>query len=146
MNKHTLLKTAVVVVAGGMMMGCASPAYQENQSTFNQAAIGAAIGAVAGGVIGNNSHGAFGNGEGAVAGAALGALLGGTMGHQNDRVNAQMGAVTEMASTVVINVQNSNGSYTPVTLRRAGNQYIGPRGEYYSALPTEAQLKVAYGF
>jgi len=146
MNKNTLLKTAAVVVAGGMMMGCASPTYQENQSTFNQAAIGAAIGAVAGGVIGNNSHGAFGNGEGAVAGAALGALLGGSMGHQNDRVNAQMGAVTEMASTVVINVQNSNGSYTPVTLRRAGNQYIGPRGEYYNTLPTEAQLKVAYGF
>jgi len=61
-------------------------------------------------------------------------------------VNAQIGAANELASTVVINVTNSNGSYTPVTLRRAGNQYVGPRGEYYSALPTEQQLKVAYGF
>ena len=146
MKKAMIVKAVAVVAAGGMMMGCASPAYQQNQSAFNQAALGAALGAVAGGVIGNNSHGAFGNGEGAVAGAALGALIGGTMGHQTDQVNAQMGAVTELASTVVINVQNSNGSYTPVTLRRAGNQYVGPRGEYYSALPTEAQLKVAYGF
>lgn len=146
MNRMTVLKTAGIVLAGAVMAGCATPQYQQNQSAFNQAAIGAALGAVAGGVIGNNSHGAFGNREGMVAGAALGALLGGTMGHQTDQVNAQMGAVTELASTVVINVQNSNGSYTPVTLRRAGNQYVGPRGEYYSALPTEQQLKVAYGF
>lgn len=153
MKKTTILKAATVMAVGGMMMGCASPTYQENQSTFNQAAVGAALGAVAGGIIGNNSHGAFGNGEGAVAGAAIGALLGGSMGRQQDRanvqqqqVNAQIGAATELASTVVINVQNSNGSYTPVTLRRAGNQYVGPRGEYYSTLPTEAQLKVAYGF
>ncbi len=153
MNKMTVLKTAGVVLVGAMMAGCATPQYQQNRSAFNDAAIGAALGAVAGGVIGNNSHGAFGNREGMVAGAALGALLGGSMGHQTDQVNAQMGAVNaqvgaanELASTVVINVQNSNGSYTPVTLRRAGNQYIGPRGEYYSALPTEQQLKVAYGF
>jgi hypothetical protein len=153
MNKMTIMKTAGVVLAGAMMAGCATPQYQQNRSTFNDAAIGAALGAVAGGVIGNNSHGAFGNREGMVAGAALGALLGGSMGHQTDQMNAQMGAVNaqvgaanELASTVVINVQNSNGSYTPVTLRRAGNQYIGPRGEYYSALPTEKQLKVAYGF
>lgn len=146
MNRMTVLKTAGIVLAGAVMAGCATPQYQQNQSAFNQAAIGAALGAVAGGVIGNNSHGSFGNREGMVAGAALGALLGGSMGHQTDQMNAQMGAVTELASTVVINVQNSNGSYTPVTLRRAGNQYVGPRGEYYSALPTEAQLKVAYGF
>lgn len=146
MKTLTSMKVAGVVVAGAMLVGCASPQYQQNRSAFNDAAIGAALGAVAGGVIGNNSHGAFGNREGMVAGAALGALLGGAMGHQTDQVNSQLGAVNEVASTVVINVQNSNGSYTPVTLRRAGNQYVGPRGEYYSALPTEQQLKVAYGF
>ncbi|MEI6562786.1 MAG: glycine zipper domain-containing protein [bacterium] len=153
MKKTTILKTAGVAVAGVMMMGCSTPAYQENPSTFNQAAIGAALGALAGGVIGNNSHGAFGNREGMAAGAAIGALLGGSMGQQTDQRNAQMGAMNaqigaanEAANTVVINVKNSNGSYTPVNLRRAGNQYLGPRGEYYSTLPTEAQLKVAYGF
>lgn len=147
MNKMTILKTVgMTVVAGLMTAGCATPQYQQNPNTFNQAAIGAALGALAGGVIGNNSHGAFGNREGMVAGAAIGALLGGTMGHQSDSANAQIGAVNEVASTTVINVQNSNGSYTPITLRRMGNQYVGPRGEYYSTLPTEQQLKVAYGF
>ena len=153
MKKPMILKTAGVAMAGLFMMGCASPQYQENQSTFNQAAIGAALGAIAGGVIGNNSHGAFGNREGMVAGAALGGLMGGALGHQTDRSNAQMnnmnaqiGAANEAANTTIINVKNSNGSYTPVTLRRVGNQYAGPRGEYYPGLPTEEQLKVAYGF
>ena len=146
MKQSTVINSTVILLAGALLTGCGTPQYQENQSAFNQGAIGAALGAIAGGVIGNNSHGAFGNREGMVAGAALGALLGGTMGHQADQSNARIGAVADMASSVVINVQNSNGSYTPVTLRRAGNQYIGPRGEYYSALPTEKQLKVAYGF
>ncbi|MEI8139587.1 MAG: glycine zipper domain-containing protein [bacterium] len=153
MKKAIVLKTAGVAMAGLVMMGCSTPQYQENQSTFNQAAIGAALGALAGGIIGNNSHGAFGNREGMVAGAALGGLLGGTMGHQTDKSNAQMnnmnsqiGAANEAANTTVINVKNSNGSYTPVNLRRVGNQYVGPRGEYYPALPTEEQLKIAYGF
>lgn len=153
MNNTNLLKSTVVALSGLCLVGCSTPAYQQNPSTFNQAAIGAAIGALAGGVIGNNSHGAFGNREGMVAGAALGALLGGSMGHQTDQnhaqmsaMNAQIGAANEAANTTVINVKNSNGSYTPVTLRRVGNQYTGPRGEYYPSLPTEEQLKVAYGF
>lgn len=136
----------IVVVLVGLSVGCASPQYQANQNMANQAAFGAALGALAGAVIGNNSHGAFGNGEGAVAGAGLGALIGGAMGHQKDQTQAQIGAVNEMASTVVINVRNSNGSYTPVTLRKVGNQYMGPRGEYYQTLPGEAQLKAPYGF
>ena len=49
------------------------------------------------------------------------------------------------ADTVVINVINDNGSYTPVTLRREGNVYIGPRGEQYLSLPTAEQLKAVYG-
>ncbi len=153
MKKTIILKTAGVAMAGFMMMGCASPTYQENSSTFNQAALGAALGAIAGGIIGNNSHGAFGNGEGAVAGAALGGMIGGAMGHQTDKnrnqmnsMNSQIGAANEAANTTVINVKNSNGSYTPVTLRRVGNQYAGPRGEYYPSMPTEDQLKIAYGF
>jgi hypothetical protein len=43
-------------------------------------------------------------------------------------------------------VQNSNGSQTPVELRRSGNgQYIGPRGEYYMGLPSNDQLRQLYG-
>ena len=47
--------------------------------------------------------------------------------------------------TIVVNLLNDNGSYTPVTLRRSGGSYIGPRGEYYLTLPTADQLKVVYG-
>jgi hypothetical protein len=43
-------------------------------------------------------------------------------------------------------IQNSNGSRTPVQLRRAeGGMFIGPRGEYYLGMPTEDQLRRLYG-
>ena len=47
--------------------------------------------------------------------------------------------------TVTINVPNSNGSYTPVTLVRRNNGYVGPQGEYYPTHPTVDQLKALYG-
>ncbi|MFA5090006.1 MAG: DUF6515 family protein [Candidatus Omnitrophota bacterium] len=46
--------------------------------------------------------------------------------------------------TVTINVPNSNGSYTPVTLIKQKGGYIGPQGEYYLGHPTIEQLKVLY--
>ena len=43
-------------------------------------------------------------------------------------------------------VRNSNGSETPVELRRLGNgSYIGPKGEYYSSRPSNEQLRLFYG-
>jgi hypothetical protein len=49
-------------------------------------------------------------------------------------------------ATVTIWVRNSNGSQTPVELRRtSGGRYIGPRGEYYDGLPGNAQLRRLYG-
>ncbi len=50
-----------------------------------------------------------------------------------------------VSDTVVINIPNENGSYTPVTLRRVGGVYVGPRGEQYLNLPTVEQLKPVYG-
>lgn len=47
--------------------------------------------------------------------------------------------------TVVINVPNINGSYTPVILTKSGNGYIGPQGEFYPGNPTVEQLRVLYG-
>jgi hypothetical protein len=43
-------------------------------------------------------------------------------------------------------VTNSNGSRTSVKLIQRGHRYIGPRGEYYDAMPTNEQLRVVYGF
>jgi len=46
---------------------------------------------------------------------------------------------------VTINIPNSRGGYTAITLRKSGNGYIGPQGEYYSENPTVDQLKTLYG-
>jgi hypothetical protein len=47
---------------------------------------------------------------------------------------------------VTVWITNSNGSRTTVTLTRQGGYYIGPRGEYYTGMPTNEQLRVGYGF
>ena len=52
---------------------------------------------------------------------------------------------TLSGETVTINVPNSNGSYTPVTLVKHKDGYIGPQGEYYPGHPTVDQLKALYG-
>lgn len=47
--------------------------------------------------------------------------------------------------SVVVNVPNSDGTYTPVTLVKYNNGYIGPQGEFYSGNPTVDQLRTLYG-
>ncbi|MHB0947194.1 MAG: hypothetical protein ACYC3B_08480 [Sedimentisphaerales bacterium] len=49
------------------------------------------------------------------------------------------------ANTVTILLNNSDGTKTPITLKKEGTNYIGPAGEIYTALPTEEQLKQIYG-
>ena len=54
--------------------------------------------------------------------------------------------VAAVPTTMVVNVPNRNGSYTPVKLQVAGNgTYIGPQGEVYPTQPTMEQLKEMYG-
>ncbi len=48
--------------------------------------------------------------------------------------------------TVTVWITNSNGSKTSVTLTRRGQCYIGPRNEWYTNMPTNEQLRMAYGF
>jgi hypothetical protein len=47
--------------------------------------------------------------------------------------------------TITINVPNTNGSYTSVTLVKRNNGYVGPQGEYYPEHPSVEQLRVLYG-
>lgn len=49
-------------------------------------------------------------------------------------------------STIAVWITNSNGSKTSVRLTRQGPWYVGPRGEYYTEMPTNEQLRVVYGF
>ena len=144
--KATVVKTLVVGTLVVALAGCAGTEPPSMQSsTVKQGAAGAGLGAIAGAMAGNNIKG-LNTGEGAIAGAVLGALIGSAMGQQQDTFSSQLRGVQEQASTVVVNVHNSNGSMTPVVLRRVGNQYLGPRGEYYSNMPTEEMLKAPYGF
>ncbi|MBN1359713.1 MAG: hypothetical protein JW993_03925 [Sedimentisphaerales bacterium] len=51
----------------------------------------------------------------------------------------------EVAS-ITVWITNSNGSRTSVKLTKRGPWYVGPRGEYYTCMPTNEQLRLAYGF
>jgi hypothetical protein len=61
-------------------------------------------------------------------------------------VYVQQPVVVQQPAMVTINIQNSNGSFSPVTLRSVGSQWVGPKGEYYDAMPTVGQLRQVYGF
>jgi len=43
-----------------------------------------------------------------------------------------------------VNIPNSEGSYTAIVVKKSGEGYVGPQGEYYSQFPTIAQLRVMY--
>ncbi|MFA6320292.1 MAG: DUF6515 family protein [Candidatus Omnitrophota bacterium] len=58
-------------------------------------------------------------------------------------VAAQTQAQT--AETVTINIPSSKGGYKAISLKKSGNGFIGPQGEYYYEHPTVEQLKTLYG-
>jgi len=113
----------------------------------NNAQTGAAVGGLGGAAIGALAGGHHHAGEGALIGAAVGAGGGYMVGNEADKkqTNQQLQAVQQQANTAVVNITNSNGSITPVTLRRSGNVWVGPRGEQYMSMPTVEQLKPIYG-
>lgn len=43
-----------------------------------------------------------------------------------------------------VQVPNSNGSYTPVTIEQYSDHYRGPKGEYYNYQPSVSQLRKLY--
>lgn len=53
--------------------------------------------------------------------------------------------VADINEDLTINIPNLQGGYTPVILKRSGNGFIGPQGEFYSEFPRVSQLKVMYG-
>jgi hypothetical protein len=134
--KKEAISLMTVVALAAISAGC--------QDTGSGALIGAGAGAGAGAILGNNVDG-LSKGEGAAIGAVAGGLLGGTMGNQQQQINQARGEAAA-ANTYVVNVQNSNGSVTPVTLRRVADGWQGPRGEIYPGMPTEQDLNGAYGF
>jgi len=122
------------------------------------AATGGALGMLAGGIIGHQSHD---TGAGMLIGGALGAVTGAAVGSQIQKpepppqqvvveqpapvVMAAAPSTTYSGDTVTVNVPNNNGGYTAVVLKRSGNGYVGPQGEYYDQVPSTQQLQAMYG-
>jgi hypothetical protein len=136
-----------------VLSGCANPYNNEGEG----AVTGGLLGAVAGGVIGNQSHA---TGTGMLIGGALGAATGALVGSEIQKpepppqvmvaqpapvIVAQQPTATYSGDMVTVNVPNSTGGYSAVVLKRYGNGYIGPQGEYYDRIPSTAQLQVMYG-
>jgi uncharacterized protein YcfJ len=135
----TILLMAAAVSLGLMFtVGCESEAQKG-------AGIGGLAGAGIGAIVGHQSgHTA----EGALIGGAVGAGGGYMLGNEGDKkkTQAEMDNLRQEMNTVTVNVTNSNGSVSPVVLRKQGVGYVGPRGEYYNHLPAPEELKPVYGF
>jgi len=153
MKKYLYSLTMIVFIAA--VSGC-NPYNNEGEG----AAAGGALGMLAGGVIGHQSHD---TGAGMLIGGAVGAVTGAAIGSTIQKpepppaqvVVAQPAQVvmaqpavpttTYSGDTATVNVPNTNGGYTAVVLKRSGNGYVGPQGEYYEQVPTTAQLQAMYG-
>jgi hypothetical protein len=111
----------------------------------SDAQTGTAVGALAGAGIGQL---AGGDTEATLIGSAIGAGAGYIFGNESDKKKTQqrMDCLQDDINSTTVNVTNSNGSIIRVKLRNQGVGYIGPRGEYYSKLPTQEQLRPVYGF
>jgi hypothetical protein len=44
-----------------------------------------------------------------------------------------------------VNIPNDHGGFTAVVIKRSGNGFTGPQGEYYPDFPKVSQLKIMYG-
>ena len=128
------------------LCGCGSETHNHKGSGYKLSQIyGAAIGgAIIGGIIGHQSDE---TGEGVAIGAAV--LGVGELLRQTDKLAEKREREYERkkidAEQVVVEIHNSNGSVTPVKLKKEGSIYIGPKGEHYDKLPTEEQLRPVYG-
>ncbi|NCD33010.1 MAG: glycine zipper 2TM domain-containing protein [Spartobacteria bacterium] len=137
-------KFTAITALGLALSGCASPS-QMGQTEMQGTAGGAILGGILGGIIGNN----VGDGHNQALGAAIGAALGGTAGNaygkSADYTNQRLSALENQMNTEEVLITNPNGSVTRVRLIKTGRGYIGPRGEEYMTLPSEAQLAPIYG-
>ena len=130
----TVLVLAGFALATVFVGGCETDAQ-------NTALLGTAVGAGVGALAGGDT-------ESALVGAAVGGGVGYIAGNESDKKKTQqeIAAVRAEQNVVTVWITNSNGSKVPVRLVKDGPGYIGPRGEHYTTLPTEEQLRPVYGF
>ena len=154
--KKSLYLFAMIIFVGAVS-GCANPYNNQGEG----ATLGGVLGATAGGIIGHQSHDTA---AGMLVGGVLGAAGGAAIGSQIQKpepypyypeqvvvaqpapaVGTQVPSVVYTQDTVTMNVLNDTGGYTAVILKRSGNGYVGPQGEYYPQVPSMAQMKAMYG-
>jgi hypothetical protein len=150
MKKYFYVLTAIIYISA--VSGC-----NPYNNAGEGAAVGGGLGALAGGIIGHQSHD---TGAGMLIGGVVGAAAGAAVGSQIQKpeptpevvvaqpapvVVAQPPATVETQDSVTVNVPNNNGTYSAVVLKKSGNGFVGPQGEFYPQLPTTDQLKVMYG-
>ena len=146
--KKTPQKTSVVVLLVVSLVlglcGCCSENQSDGDNGLKLSPIyeSALWGALIGGIVGYQSEEP---GEGAAIGATIFGV--GELLKQSDKLHKEKEHKhkDECVNEVVIEIHNSNGSVTPVKLKKEGSIYIGPKGERYEQLPTEEQLKPIYG-
>jgi len=51
---------------------------------------------------------------------------------------------TDTPEGLTVNIPDSKGGYTAVTLKRSGTGFVGPQGEFYPEFPKVEQLRVMY--
>ena len=137
-----------VIVSVIMVAGCETEAQ-------NKALIGTAVGAGVGQAVGRDTKSTM---IGAGVGAGAGYVWGASQDKKKQQAAPQQGytqppqqgytqAPASSTGIVSVWVTNSNGSQTEVKLtRNADGTYTGPKGERYPSMPSEEQLKKAYGF
>jgi hypothetical protein len=144
-SKKTVTITTIVSLALSLC-GCCSENCNEAKDSLElskiyQAALG---GALIGGIIGYQSDE---TGEGVAVGATLFSV--GELLRQTDELarkeKEHREHEDECDEQVIIEIHNSNGSITPVKIKRENYHFIGPKGERYDQMPTEEQLKPIYG-
>ena len=57
----------------------------------------------------------------------------------------QAAPVVATQNIFTINVPSDKGGYTSIVLKRSGNGFVGPQGEFYAQFPRVSQLKMMYG-
>ena len=51
----------------------------------------------------------------------------------------------EVYKAFTVNVPNAQGEYTQIVIKKSGNGFTGPQGEYYPEFPKVFQLEIMYG-
>ena len=148
MRNKTKTKSIAIALMASLMLGfgsgCCCENTHDNCGNFRLHPVfeEAIIGAILGGIVGYQSHE---EGEGAAIGAGL--FVAAELLKQGDRLHKEKERAHKESrlKDVIVEIHNSNGSITPVKLKKKDGSFIGPKGERYEQLPTEEQLKPLYG-